>query len=186
MLDLFIIKASNDYWVPALTNEMFSSLCCRWRDWTRSLLSMRKGLRSLTGREPQQSPQYLWSMTGIGKTILLELRKASRMKWRKLNLRKIELWFDFLFRRLKVEGKVDDPFTRRKTLPVLSMPKSKVILSRVHYLQLFPSSACSNYLFLLSTPFSLKYLVFSSSSSGLICLWIFPTLSIYVDEFVFP
>merc|ERR1719233_1433978 len=29
--------------------------------------------------------------------------------------------------RIKMEGKVDDPFTRRKTLPVLSMPKSKLI-----------------------------------------------------------
>merc|ERR1712173_172319 len=29
--------------------------------------------------------------------------------------------------RLKIEGKVDDPFTRRKTLPVLSMPKSKIV-----------------------------------------------------------
>lgn len=28
--------------------------------------------------------------------------------------------------RVKREGKVDDPFTRRKTLPVLSMPKSKI------------------------------------------------------------
>jgi len=28
--------------------------------------------------------------------------------------------------RIKLEGKVDDPFTRRKTLPVLSMPKSKI------------------------------------------------------------
>lgn len=31
-----------------------------------------------------------------------------------------------LTRRVKMEGHIDDPFTRRKTQPTLSMPKSKV------------------------------------------------------------
>jgi len=41
------------------------------------------------------------------------------------NKKNVEIIFHLL-RRVKREGKVDDPFTRRKTLPVLSMPKSKI------------------------------------------------------------
>jgi len=44
---------------------------------------------------------------------------------RKSNIVRAEKSIKAEVARIKLEGKVDDPFTRRKTLPVLSMPKSK-------------------------------------------------------------
>jgi len=45
---------------------------------------------------------------------------------RKNNILRAEKDINSEVARVKREGKVDDPFTRRKTLPVLSMPKSKI------------------------------------------------------------
>lgn len=44
---------------------------------------------------------------------------------RKNNIIRAERGINEEVQRIKEEGKVDDPFTRRKTLPILSMPKAK-------------------------------------------------------------